>query len=344
MEQDKKAVNDSDENAGSVKKDTNARRTDEASQKASWHNYVSIIIAILALLLSFGTTYFSSERIKEQDLQNTKVELRELLQRLSALPKEFAEITNKSLDDSNVAGAVYGSVANENALLSRQAEELARKLPRHQVSAAEWLTIGTALGANHEYNKAREILGYALEDAKDFYIEVVILRATAHLLFDMGKAGEGRSLYHKALDIFSKYPGYDERIQNEMTLNTYMYMAGAEAEIDNKADANQYLAKARSYLDRLPRGPERESFEGWFNEMKAHVNSEGDKKEPPVTDVSNKDGGGPLGEVLERLQRIEAVLSARPPMVPPRAQREVGRGNKRNQPIRNRPPVRRRSR
>ena len=109
MSQDKTTVNDLADSIKLVKEDVNALRIAAAGQKAQWYKTLSTWISILALLLSFGTAYFSYTRARTQDIQNTRAELRGLLQRLVALPTQLYEASKKYERRSRHVGSVSGA-------------------------------------------------------------------------------------------------------------------------------------------------------------------------------------------------------------------------------------------
>ena len=56
-----------------------------------WYQDGATIISVLALIFSFGTTWVSSRKADAQDIENQRIELRGLLQRMAELPKQNLE-------------------------------------------------------------------------------------------------------------------------------------------------------------------------------------------------------------------------------------------------------------
>src|SRR6266700_2054004 len=135
MEQGKIIDDNLAESIQIIKNEVKGLQIAAVEQKTPWYKNLATWIAIFALFLSFGTAYFSYTRAKAQDIQGTRAELRGLLQRLVALPTEYYEAINKYPHDSNVLYVLQERTMNETALLSAQAAELAKKLPRENVSA-----------------------------------------------------------------------------------------------------------------------------------------------------------------------------------------------------------------
>src|SRR5437016_12374288 len=117
---------DLEERMTTMKREIDALQIAVTGQKKPWYREVSTLISFLALTFSFGTTFVSYRRTESQDIQNSRQELRGLLQRLSALPKENVENMRKYKDDVEARTIIGGFINQENSLLARQAAELAR--------------------------------------------------------------------------------------------------------------------------------------------------------------------------------------------------------------------------
>ena len=66
------------------------------------------------------------------------------LQRLEVGPKEKVETRKKYADDPGSINLVGGFINQENALLARQAAELAKRLPGNLVSGTEYYAIAVS--------------------------------------------------------------------------------------------------------------------------------------------------------------------------------------------------------
>jgi hypothetical protein len=139
--------------------DTLADRTPE---KKPWYKEAATIISVAAFLFSFGTTLFSYKRANEQDIHNLKSELRGLLQRLVALPKENMEIYRKYGTDPSKVVLLAGYVNQENLLISKQASEIIKRLPNNEVSATDQYSVAMAFAASRNYSQAMTEMKNAL--------------------------------------------------------------------------------------------------------------------------------------------------------------------------------------
>jgi tetratricopeptide (TPR) repeat protein len=225
-------------------------------QTKPWYKQVSTLIAILALLFSFGTTYISDRRTSALDIENSRAELRALLQRMDALPKENFELAQKYPGNQAAQNTMSAYINQENAFLSRQAAEIAKKLPKGRVSATEYFAIALALEQSYNFDSSREFFQLALESATDFNDEIGALRADAELLFITGKPEAGRVQFQKALDIFSKYPNYNNFTQNSTHIWTEIAWSSSERNLGFIDLCTQHIANAERLLAALSPSPE----------------------------------------------------------------------------------------
>ena len=97
----------------------------------------------------------SSYRATQQDIHDSRTELRVFLQRLSVLPKENVELMKKY--DPLTFSQLTGYITGETVLLANQAVEVMNRIPKH-VSAVEYITVATALMANGNAAAAERLL------------------------------------------------------------------------------------------------------------------------------------------------------------------------------------------
>jgi hypothetical protein len=132
------------------------------SEKKPWFKDASTIIALAAFVFSFGTTIFSYKRASDENIHNLKTELRTILQRLVALPKENIEASQKYKISPDIVGSFSGLINQENLLLTKQAGEIIGQLPLNQVSATDFITVAQALLASRDVTDAFKHLQNAL--------------------------------------------------------------------------------------------------------------------------------------------------------------------------------------
>ena len=241
-----------------VKKEVDAMQITIMREHVPWYRNVPTIISVLALTFSFGTTYVSYKHTEAQDIQNSRAELRAMLQRLAALPKENFELVKKHGRDALGTDFVAGIIEQEQALLAQQAVEVAEALPQDIITSTEYYAVGYALQSTYDLEQAEIFYIKAIRQAKEekkLDNEISALRAYADLLFLSGRIKAGRTKYREAMNIFSRYEGYDETTQISMQSFTKHNWAYSEASSQNMQRALQHLAHARNLALRLPAGP-----------------------------------------------------------------------------------------
>jgi tetratricopeptide (TPR) repeat protein len=236
-----------------MKEEIDALQISLMNEKKPWYKNASTLIALLALLFSFGTTFVSYIRIREQDVQNSKSDLRSMLQRMSSLPKENFEIQKKFMDDPIGTGLLGGYINQENTILSRQAFDLINNLPQDRVTAIEYYSTANALMNAYDLVNALELFRKSVEISNDFNTELAARRGYANLLLLTGKLEEGRHQYELTIDIFSKYKEYNKIIQMTANIETELHWANAEVLCGYKDKGQIHIKNASSYLENLPK-------------------------------------------------------------------------------------------
>lgn len=258
-----------------------------SSSAKPWYKSIPTLVSATALLFSFGTTYVSYQRTAAQDIQNTRQELRGLLLRLAALPKEDAESKKKYGDDPATMSLVGGFINQETSLLARQAAELVRRLPDHLVTGVEHYAIAIALQNSYDLAGAETFLKASARSATDFSTEIAALRLMGNLKFIQGQPEAGRVEYQRALNIFSRYPGYDAFVRASTNVWTELAWAYSEAGAGALDIARQHLTSARALIAPLAPSPGAEMLKAQLAQADQLFAS----NEPIVTPLP----AGPLG-------------------------------------------------
>jgi tetratricopeptide (TPR) repeat protein len=236
--------------------------------KKPWYKNISTAISVAAFLFSFGTTIISYKRADDQDVHNLKSELRGILQRLAALPKENVEISQKYATQPATIGLLSGYVNQENLLLAKQAGEIIKRLPNTQVSATDYFAVATALGQSREFAAAMLHFNSALAVSSSLDDETATLRSLAGLEMMAGKKDEARAHFQQAIDIFEKYKMYDDYTKNSTNFLTELIWASTEASARNIEAATLHLHAAEQLLKKLPDGGQTQVFNGQLAQLK----------------------------------------------------------------------------
>jgi tetratricopeptide (TPR) repeat protein len=204
-------------------------------------------------MFSFGTTFVSYRRAEKQDIQAARTELRGILQRLSAIPRENLEAAKKNAGDPSAVAGISTLYNQESTMLTRQAAEIAeRPLLKGLVSATEYYAIGNAFQSAYNLAAAKYFLGRARNAANNFNDEIGAIRSSANLDFMAGQPEEGRVLYQQALGIFTKYPGYDPYTVASTHISTEIFWAYGEANVGQFPESNQHIENAQRIANTLP--------------------------------------------------------------------------------------------
>jgi tetratricopeptide (TPR) repeat protein len=141
-----------------------------------------------------------------------------------------------------------GYINQENRILSKQADDAIKKLPRDQVSSTDYLAVGLAAQNSRNFDVTFENFKKALDAATSLDDEVDALRNLASLEMVMGHTGDARANYQKALDIFAKYPRYDDFTKNSTTVYTELAWGWSEAGARNLGNYHLDLPKCAMYI------------------------------------------------------------------------------------------------
>lgn len=258
------------EKVETLKNEVDALQINILKQNKPWYKNIPIILSIMALLFSFGTTYVSNNRIARQETHGLKAELRTLLQRMATLPKDNFELNQKYLDDHQAISFIGSLINQENTILVNQAVEIAHKLPTEQITSIEYYSLANALQSAYRIDEAEEFFKLAIETATDFNSEIGAIRTYANLLFLKNKISEGRKMYEVALAIFTKYDDFDEFTKSSTHIITELSWATAEANVGMQNNINQHLIKAEEIVSSMAPGPMTEQYRGQINQARSN--------------------------------------------------------------------------
>ncbi|MDV2994426.1 MAG: hypothetical protein N4J56_004080 [Chroococcidiopsis sp. SAG 2025] len=176
----------------------------QSKKPKKWYGEASTIIAVLAIVFSFGTAMASYLQVDSQNRRAARSELRGIIQRLVALPKESAETLNTYKNNAVILNGLLSSINQEYVLLSGQAVELVNRIP-NDISAPEYVSIAQALINQGITTQVPIFLDTGLKVSKDINSELALLRNYGNYLFMTGNINSGRKKYQEAMSIFGKY-------------------------------------------------------------------------------------------------------------------------------------------
>jgi tetratricopeptide (TPR) repeat protein len=238
------------------------------SGSVPWYRDISTVISVAALTFSFGTTAVSYRRAELQDIQSSRQELRGILQRLSAIPREMLDATKKYQGDAGAITGMSQLYNQESTVLSRQAGEIVKRLPKNVVSATECYAIAVAFQTSYNLPASKEFLQMALDKANNFNDEIGAVRSSGFLEFLTGQAPAGRVRYQEALNIFAKYPNYDPYTVASTNISTELFWGGSEAAAGNYDLAMQHADNAEKIMAGLSPSPGSDILRGQIEQAK----------------------------------------------------------------------------
>jgi hypothetical protein len=241
-----------------MKHEIDALQIEVMKERGPWYKQVTVIVpvvvSIVALAFSFATTYISEKRIDREERHQTRVELRELIQRLSELPKENFLLNRKYANDPGALGFLGPLVNTENLVLGGQAANLISSL-RGEVTPTEYYAVAWALNQSAQSATGERLLNRGIEvarrnPAKDFPGFMALLRFRATLYFSVGKPEAGRRIMREVLDALDRYVGNPYERANAQVSTETMW-ARSELTQRNCDEARQHIRSARDHLARV---------------------------------------------------------------------------------------------
>jgi hypothetical protein len=223
-------------------------------QQQPWYRDAASIVAVLALLFSFGTTIVSYQRASQDDVHAAEIELRALLSRLSAIPAELTENAKTYADDPGAVASLTSVLTQEQILLAKQAAQVLVGIPQERVTAAQYLLVANVLITNSIDQEGLRLLDSAIAVARDVNDFVSGVRVKAYRVFQLDRVDEGRDLYQQALGVWNRrgFETQDARFREYTDLQTRVGWAQAELSVGNCAEAQAQIDEARKLTGRFP--------------------------------------------------------------------------------------------
>lgn len=219
-----------------------------AANERPWYRQASVLIAGLALAFSMMATWFGEQRAGERDAAAARVELSQLIQRLTSLPKDNAELQAKYAGDTDTLNTLSGMVTTENAVLALQASDVIARIP-DLVTGAEYFAVGQALVQTGDYARAETVLDAGLARDNDPSSLAALWRAKGALSFATGELAQARTAMSRALEA---YAAADPSVAAAADVYTEWVWAGMEKALGQCEAAAGHLERARAHLGALP--------------------------------------------------------------------------------------------
>ena len=227
----------------------------EVRASLPWYREPGLIISIVALLFSFGTTVVTYTRLDQEREHAVRTELTGYMQRLGELPRMAAEVRLQY----GAAGSsdLLGFVNAETELIANQARAAMLIIP-NQVSTLEYATVGYAFQTTGAFAQGQELYQHALNVARSPLDRVTALRSLAGIEYLLRDFAAGRDYYGQAREVYSDEVGAPELVVASVNAQTELQWAAAElsagecAEATVHADAADALVAAESLVNFVP--------------------------------------------------------------------------------------------
>jgi hypothetical protein len=155
-----------------MKKEIDSLQIAMGESNRPWYRQAATLIAIGALLFSFGTTYYSNRQARLQNIHNAKVELRGLIKEIESASLANVDIQNRYKDNPAAWTLASSLVRTRQIVLASQAADIVDSIP-DEVTATEYYAVGSALSTI----SAERVLsfyerGLAKSDNVDSYLAI----------------------------------------------------------------------------------------------------------------------------------------------------------------------------
>ena len=212
-----------------------------------WYREASILISIVALLVSGAASYYTSAQSARQYEFGARAELGQLVQRLSALPKENTDLLAQYADRPETSAALSGLINQENLVLAHQAADVIEQIP-DRVSAVECLAVANALATSEQFPRSLGLIDRGLGSADDPTTREALLRLEGRVHFDTGELWRGRAALQEALEVWRGRPVWEQARGYALTELLWSSLEQAAGECE---EAAAHLARAREQAARL---------------------------------------------------------------------------------------------
>ena len=230
-----------------------------------WPNVATILVAALTLAFSIWVNQGSAERLAEQDRHAARAELRELLQRLQALPVQNFENERTYVDDPAARSFMGSAIQGETTLLAEQAADLIDQL-EGTAGADEYGQVAYALTNAGLTQDAQRLVEEGLVVADSAPSLAALLRQAAIIRFTLGDFDAGRTRWQEALEVFEQFPSDSEIAKAGSLSYTEATWANSEIIQGNCVEAASHLVRARDLARSLATSPWVDQYEAFYQQ------------------------------------------------------------------------------
>jgi hypothetical protein len=212
--------------------------------RARWYREPGVMIAVLSLVLAFGTTIVSTIRLDEDRRHQARGELTTFISRLAEISKEQADLsTSTSPGATNVISMLNGELLS----VANQARTVIRTIPG-DVLTGEYVAVGYTFQGQGQFDAADALYREGLARALNTSDQIYALRSLGQLRFLAGDAQAGRGLLQQALVVHQDDTKTTARVKANEDATTELYWANNELTAGQCTEAAQHLASAQQLM------------------------------------------------------------------------------------------------
>jgi len=236
-----------------MKAEIDSLQISAADATKPWYRQASVLIAFLALIFSAGTTFYSVRRTHDQDVHNAKIELRDLIQRLTSFPIRNLDLDQKYPTDTAARAQASSLLNTENIVLAKQAVDVINEIP-DEVTSVEYFAVASSLAFSGDYGQTSEFYKRALDSADDALDFSTAARSLGLAAFSRGDVHKGRAAFEQALNVFDRFPTASSVFRANTLITTEMAWSSSELSARNCSGALEHLKRAEGLLPPLGDG------------------------------------------------------------------------------------------
>lgn len=226
-------------------------------QARPWYRQASTVIAVIALLLSAGSTYVSESRAQDQSRRDARSELGQLIERINAQPTQQAELDAQYAKNAQAKAAIGSALTSERMVLSQQAADVIARIPE-QATGTEYYVVTQALLDSGLFQRAEALGLRGLAVAGDLQTNAAIYRVLAVGRLMAGDGTRADAYFQRAVDLFADQP---PELRAQADGLTYVLWSTREWMFGDCADAVTHEQLARRAISEVAFIPLRDGLQ-----------------------------------------------------------------------------------
>lgn len=219
-----------------------------ARGRSRWYREPAVLIAVLSLVLAFGTTLVSTIRLEEDRRHQARSELTSFISRLAEISKEQFDLVNSGqANATNVISLLNGELLS----VANQARTVMNTIPA-DVLTGEYVTVGFTFQSQGQFDAADDLYRAGLKQAQNLSDQIYALRSLGQLRFLAGDIPGGRQLLQQAVDVHRDDAKTSALVIANENATTHLYWANNELTAGQCTEAAQHLTAAQEIMATQP--------------------------------------------------------------------------------------------